>query len=220
MKTIVVLITLMIGSYYGIDHLLGKYFQTQSPTKNHEQQELVQKMAQFLDSSDQIQHELTKQHPSSDSKTSTQKENSHSSQASSYLGSSPTEQFFKTILDKRAANQSDQSDNDEASLNNTIEMLEYVKNNPKDTIEALENALNRIPMELTEDRELLKSAYIHASINFIEELPEDRNLKITYLKRLSDSVNDPEVKTALKSHFSTLISDEKNSGLKNQRIED
>jgi hypothetical protein len=216
-KTIFTLISAMIGAYYGIDFLLGRHFQSQTPASSHQQEELVQKMAQFLDTNDQIQEKLAKKRGTSPPSSAPQEEVAHSSPASQYLGSSPSDQFFKSILDRRATIESEQSGNIDASLNNTIQMLEYVKNNTKETLETLESALGRIPIEMTKDRELLKSAYIHASIQFIEELPEaNRSLKMSYLKRFSESLNDPDIKASLLSHFSMMISEDKTSSDSNK----
>lgn len=209
-KSIIIVIALIIGSYYGIDHALSSHFRTETTQQSSQNQAMVQQMAQFLDSNDQIQRKIASVNPSLTS-PGTSPSNSaflKVSPGSTYLGSTPTDQFFKEVLNKRVSIDLQSPDATEVQMNQTIEMLDYVRANPKESLSVLEGALNSIPADLVQEREVLRSAYIHASINFIEELPEDVNAKMNYLKRLSESTNDPEVKSALQNHFSAMISGE------------
>ena len=210
MKSIIIFIMLIAGSYYGIDHALSSHFHTETTQQGPQNQAMVQQMAQFLDSNDQIQRQIasTNAAPPSQATKPSGSESLVTSPASSYLGNSPADLFFKTVLNKKAELNSKSPENVEDSLNQTIEMLDYVRENPKESLATLESALNAIPVEMVQERDVLRSAYIHASINFIEELPEDVSSKMAYLKRFSESTNDPEVKSALQSHFSSMISGE------------
>ena len=206
MKFIVTLLVLITGVYFGADYMLGSHFKTTPPTKPEDEKALVQNMAKFLEQSPDLQKKIT------DSGQTITKQSTvpaisvaHEvdlSHLARYFGSSPSDQFFKKYLTEKKKMNPESADEQSTLF---VGISDYIHEHPKEAIESLENALQAIPLDMTEERSAIVPAFIHSSIGFIEELGDDEQAKKTYLKRFINNTQDPEIKDALESHFPDIL---------------
>jgi len=207
LKFIASLIILIIGLYFGADHLLSTHFKTNTPTAPAEEKALVQNMAKFLEESPDLQKKITESgqviaKPATATKPAAPVVDADLEKVARYFGSSPTDDYFKKVLiQKKKMNPDDQSEQTKFF----VEVSGYVHEHPKETVEALENALQSIPMDMQAERSAVVPAFIHSSIIFLEESGADDQTKKTYLKRFINGTQDPEVKDALETHFPDLL---------------
>ena len=185
----------MILVYFGADHLLSSHLKSATSSNTNDQKVIVQDMAKFLETNPTLQKEIQKsgQYPTSDEVDL--------SKVARYFGTSPTDQYFKNYLIQKKKMHLDDADEQTKLF---IGMSDYIRQNPKDAVDSLEGALVSIPMDLKAERDAIKPAFIHSSINFIEEFITDEKTKKIYLKRFIHHTQDPEIKNALESHFPDL----------------
>lgn len=206
MKFILTLLVLIVGVYFGVDHWLGSHFKATASTKPEDEKALVQNMAKFLEQSPDLQKKITDSgqtitKPSTPTAGNTQ-ENVDLEVVARYFGSSPSDQYFKNyLIQKKKMN----PDNPDEQTKLFVEVSEYIREHPKDAIESLENALQSIPLDMAAERDAITPAFIHASINFIDELDADEQTKKAYIKRFIDHTQDPEIKAALESHYTDIL---------------
>ena len=204
MKFIITLLALIIGTYFGADHLLSRYLKSTPQANPEKEKELVQGMASFLEKSPDFQKKIAESgqtllNPTPSTPSPTTEE---LAQISKYFGNTPTDDFFKKYLViKKKANPNSLDEQNKLF----IELSDFIRQHPKESAESMENALQSIPQDMKAEREILIPAFIHSSIIFIEEFPGDDQAKKAYLKRFIDNTQDPDIKDALESHFPDLV---------------
>lgn len=208
MKFILTLLVLIVGVYFGVDHYLGSHFKSAAATKPEDEKALVQNMAKFLEESPDLQKKITDSgqviaKPAQATATPNPQEEVDLATVARYFGSTPADQYFKKYLIQKKKMNPDDPDEQSKLF---VEVSEYIREHPKDAIESLESALQSIPLDMAAERDAITPAFIHASINFIDELEADDQTKKTYIKRFIDNTRDPEVKDALESHYTDLLS--------------
>jgi hypothetical protein len=198
-------LALIIAIYFGADHLLSTHLKSTPQANPENEKALVQNMASFLENSPDLRKKISESGQTiaktNESAPPAQHEVDLSSVAK-YFGNTPADQYFKKFLIEKKKMNPDSTDEQTKIF---IEMSDYIQMHPKESVESLENALQSIPQDMTAERNAITPAFIHSSINFIEELPGDDQTKKTYLKRFIDNTQDPEVKDALESHFPDLL---------------
>lgn len=213
MKFIITLLVFIIGLYFGADYLLSSHFKATASTKPEDEKALVQNMAKFLEQSTDLQKKITDSGQVINKPISTNTITAHTASPSAsedvalsnvarYFGSSPADQYFKKYLIQKKNIHPDNTDEQTKLL---IEVSDYIHEHPKEAVESLENAMQSIPHEMAAERQAITPAFIHSSINFIEELETDDYTKKVYLKRFIDNTQDPTIKEALESHFPDLM---------------
>lgn len=206
MKFILTLLVLITAVYFGVDHYLGSHFKAAASTNPADEKVLVQNMAKFLEESPDLQKKITDSgqtiaKPAATPAAPAQDE-VELAKVARYFGSTPTDQYFKKFLiDKKKMH----PENTEEQTKLFIELSEYIHAHPKESVESLENALQSIPMDMTAERSAITPAFIHSSINFLDELEVDDETKKGYIKRFIDNTQDPDIKDALESHFPDLL---------------
>jgi hypothetical protein len=201
LKFVIVLLIIITGGYLGLDHLLSTAFPNANAQNTLDDKVMVQSMASFLESNPQIQRSIAS-NGGARPVAETSGDQIHTDLLNQYFGNSPSDQFFKKIVGQKI---SDDPENQESRLNQTLEMIDFVRGNPRESLDTLERALSSIPADRENERTVLKTAYIHASIHFIENLTGNDEEKLNYVKRFAQNGNDPEVKELLENHFENLI---------------
>ncbi len=201
MKFVIVLLIIITGGYLGLDHLLSSAFPNANAQNALDDKTMVTNMASFLESNPQIQRSIASNggaRPVADNPA----DQTNADSLSQYFGNSQSDQFFKQVIGQKT---SDDPESQDSKLNQTLAIIDYVRENPRDSLDTLERALGSIPADRENERTVLRTAYIHASIHFIENLPGDDSEKLNYLKRFAQNGNDPETKEMLENHFENLL---------------
>lgn len=201
MKFVIVLLIIITGGYLGLDHLLRTTFPNANAQNALDDKDMVKNMASFLESNPQIQRTIASNdgvRPVADISA----DQSNADSLNQYFGNSQSDQFFKQVIGQKT---SDDPESQDSKLNQTLAIIDYVRENPRESLDTLERALGSIPADRENERTVLKTAYIHASIHFIENLPGDDSEKLNYLKRFAQNGNDLETKETLENHFENLL---------------
>lgn len=208
MKFIIILLVLITGVYFGADHLLASHFKATPSTNPVDEKALVQNMAKFLEQSPDLQKKITDSGQVVAKPVATPAspaEEADLEKLARYFGSTPSDQYFKKFLTQRKKMRP--SDMDEQTKL-FVDMSDHIHEHPKEAVESLENALQSIPKDLVAERDAIIPAFIHSSINFIETLEGDDQMKRTYLQRFINNTQDPEIKDALETHFPDILNPE------------
>ena len=198
LKFIIILLVLIVGVYFGADYLLSSHLKSTATTRPEDEKALVQNMAKFLEQSPDFQKKISESGQALAKQESTPNPSTPNevelSGITRYFGNSATDQFFKKYFAQHLE-----------QTNTRTELSDYIHSHPKESTESLENALQSIPREMTNERSAVVSAFIHSAIIFVEELGTDDQAKKIYLKRLIENTQDSEIKDALENHFPELL---------------
>jgi hypothetical protein len=192
LKFIITLLSIIIGSYFVADFLLQKYIGNRTSLDPVAQTKVVEKMGNFLEQNSGFEGRLTP--PASSFSFTT---------SASHNTDKNVVQKFQDFYSKKLKVDPGNQDEELVFFN---EMSSYIHDHPKASAESLEQILLQLPVEQKDERDFYASAFIQASILYINSMKNDEvDAKKANLYRWIGTIKIPEVKESLEGEFYDLF---------------